>query len=105
MSAAEAQARHLAALAAQAFSGEQMRLVGDADIVGDTDTDPSTATARLAELPPEEVARLVQMLATNPHLLGARAWSTSPATSATSSAVSRNCPSQPSDCGPPVNAE
>lgn len=69
MSAAEAQARHLAALAAQAFSDEQMRLVEDADIVGDTDADPAAVAARLAELPPEQVTRLVQMLATSPHLL------------------------------------
>lgn len=69
MSAAEAQARHLAALAAQAFSDEQMRLVEAADIVGETGADPAAVTARLAELPPEQVTRLVQMLATNPHLL------------------------------------
>lgn len=69
MSAAEAQARHLAALAAQVFSDEQMRLIEDADIVGDTDADPPTVAARLAALPAEQVTRLVQMLATNPHLL------------------------------------
>ena len=72
MSRAEAQARCLAALAARAYSDEQMRLVGAATIVdGDGGGDGVAELQRsLAQLPPEQVTGLIEAMATNPSMLG-----------------------------------
>lgn len=66
MSSAEAQARLLAAIAAQAYSDEQMRLVSSAEIV-DAD-DLGEIHAALAQLPPEVVAGLIKKMVTNPSM-------------------------------------
>lgn len=68
MSSAEAQARRLAALAARAFSDEQMRLIDDADVIGAKD-DGRSIDEHLLELPSEQITRLVEMMATTPRLL------------------------------------
>lgn len=68
MSSAEAQARYLAALAARAYSDEQMRLVSNAAIV-DCD-DIQELRNSLAELPIDQVKALIEGMATNPSLLG-----------------------------------
>jgi hypothetical protein len=69
MSRAEAQARYLAALAARAYSDEQMRLVASANIV-DGEGDGITELERsLAELPPAQVRSLLEAMATDPTLL------------------------------------
>jgi hypothetical protein len=68
MSRAEAQARLLAALAARAYSDEQMRLVGSANIVDGEDL--SELKRSLAQLPTDEVNTLIAAMATNPSLLG-----------------------------------
>ena len=67
MSAAEAQARNLAAYAARAFSDEQLRLVNDAEIVGARDVD--AVTQSLAALPPSQVRGLMAAMAKDPTLL------------------------------------
>ncbi|GAA2080778.1 hypothetical protein IDH50_03170 [Aeromicrobium tamlense] len=67
MSKAEAQARYLAALAAQAYSDEQMRLVNDANIV-DCDGLPELQRS-LAELPADQVAALLKAMATKPQMM------------------------------------
>lgn len=67
MSAGEAQARYLAALAARAFSDEQLRLVNDAEIVGAEDLD--AATQSLVEMPPGQVKSLLAAMAKDPSLL------------------------------------
>ena len=68
MSRAKAQARYLAALAARAYSDEQLRLVGSAKIVdGDGIAE---VTRSLAELPTEQVKRVIEAMATNPSMLG-----------------------------------
>ncbi|WP_203591322.1 hypothetical protein [Streptomyces sp. SID13031] len=64
MSSAEAQARYLAALAARAYSDEQMRLVTSARIVD------GEGLAGLAELPADQVKGLLEAMATNPAMLG-----------------------------------
>jgi hypothetical protein len=67
MSRAEAQARFLAALAARAYSDEQLRLVGNANIL---DGDGLAELKRsLAELPSEQVQGVIEAMATNPSLL------------------------------------
>lgn len=68
MSSAEAQARYLAALAARAYSDEQMRLVSDADIVESENL--AQLKRSLAELPSDEVKSLIEAMATDPSLLG-----------------------------------
>lgn len=68
MSRAEAQARYLAALAARAYSDEQMRLVESADIVDGDDLEQLQRS--LAELPADDVKALVEAMATNPAMLG-----------------------------------
>lgn len=68
MSSAEAQARYLAALAARAYSDEQMRLVTSANIV-DGDGVPDLKRS-LAELPSDQVKSLLEAMATNPSMLG-----------------------------------
>ncbi len=68
MSSAEAQARYLAALAARAYSDEQMRLVTSANIV---DGEGLAELKRsLAELPSDQVKNLLEAMATNPSMLG-----------------------------------
>ncbi|MFI5728529.1 hypothetical protein ACIA49_00295 [Kribbella sp. NPDC051587] len=67
MSSAEAQARYLAAAAAQAYSDEQMRLVTNARIVEGGGLEELRQT--LAELPPDQVKHLIAAMATNPALL------------------------------------
>ncbi|MEU9507792.1 hypothetical protein AB0D32_16125 [Micromonospora sp. NPDC048170] len=68
MSSAEAQARYLAALAARAYSDEQMRLVTSANIV---DGEGLAELKRsLAELPSDQVTSLLEAMATNPSMLG-----------------------------------
>lgn len=68
MSRAEAQARLLAALAARAYSDEQMRLVGNANIV---DGEGFAELKRsLAQLPSDQVNGLIEAMATNPSMLG-----------------------------------
>lgn len=67
MSSAEAQARYLAALAARAYSDEQMRLVTNANIVDAEDI--AELKRSLAELPAERVKGLLEAMATNPSLL------------------------------------
>lgn len=68
MSSAEAQARYLAALAAQAYSDEQMRLVTSANIVDGEGFAESMRS--LADLPPDQVRNLIEAMATNPSMLG-----------------------------------
>lgn len=68
MSSAEAKARYLAALAARAYSDEQMRLVANANIVDGEDL--AQLQRSLAELPPDQVKRLIEAMVTNPALLG-----------------------------------
>lgn len=67
MSNAEAQARYLAAMAAHAFSEEQMRLVRSADII-DADGVAEIET-RIAELPPNDVHELMSRMVADPSLL------------------------------------
>ncbi len=67
MSRAEAQARFLAALAARAYSDEQLRLVSSANIV---DGEGLAEVQRsLAELPSEHVQGLIEAMVTNPSML------------------------------------
>lgn len=67
MSSAEARARYLAALAARAYSDEQLRLISSADIV---DTHDVAALERsLSALPPDQVGALLRTMVTNPSLL------------------------------------
>lgn len=68
MSRAEAQARYLAALAARAYSDEQMRLVANATIV-DLEGVPELQRS-LAELPSDQVKSLLEAMATDPAMLG-----------------------------------
>ena len=68
MSRAEAQARYLAALAARAYSDEQMRLVEGSDIVDGEDLEQLQRS--IAELPADKVMALLEAMATNPSLLG-----------------------------------
>lgn len=72
MSAAEAQARVMAAAAAQAFFLEQLRLVESSQIVGADAGADSLAVAHqvLAELPPAVVQELVEAMVLDPALLG-----------------------------------
>lgn len=67
MSRSEAEARYLAALAARAYSDEQMRLINGAEIIDGSDVDELEQT--LAELPPAQLRRLVAALVKDPGLL------------------------------------
>ncbi|MGD8149557.1 hypothetical protein [Ornithinimicrobium sp. Y1694] len=68
MSSAEAQARYLAAVAARAYSDEQMRLVANSTIVdGEGHSD---LPRLLKELPPDQVKALIEQMVRNPHMLG-----------------------------------
>ncbi|QEA29501.1 hypothetical protein FGL91_13615 [Microbacterium sp. CBA3102] len=66
MSSAEAQARMLAAIAAQAFSDEQMRLVNNAEIVDEGNIE--SVREAIAQMPPEIVAELVKRMVTSPSM-------------------------------------
>ncbi|NIZ93498.1 hypothetical protein [Kineococcus rubinsiae] len=68
MSRAEAQARLLAALAAQVYSDEQMRLVGSANMVDGEDF--AEIKRSLAQLPANQVKGLIEAMATKPSMLG-----------------------------------
>lgn len=67
MSSAEAQARYLAAVAARAFSEEQLSMIRRADVI-DTDSFDEVE-ARIAELPPSEVRELISRMVTDPSML------------------------------------
>lgn len=67
MSKAEAQARYLAALAARAYSDEQIRLVENASIVGGESI--VELQRSLTELSSGEVRRLLEEMAKNPSML------------------------------------
>ena len=66
MTSAEAQARYLMALAAKAFSEEQLRLVADANIVEEPEF--QELQQAVAALPQDQVMRLIQQLELNPSL-------------------------------------
>jgi hypothetical protein len=67
MSSGEAQARYLAALAAKAYSDEQLRLIANAEIVGDSgDMDWGNL---ISQYPPEELKELLKKMASDPMLL------------------------------------
>lgn len=67
MSSAEAQARYVVALAAKAFSEEQMWIVANANIVDDEGF--AALERSLAGLPSQQVARMIENLEANPSLL------------------------------------
>ncbi|MEU3472694.1 hypothetical protein [Rhodococcus sp. NPDC006774] len=67
MSSAEAQARYLAALAARAFSDEQMKLVSNANIVDRDSLDALQHT--LGELSPEQVKGIIEAVEAGPAVL------------------------------------
>lgn len=67
MSSAEAQARYLGALAARAFSDEQMKLVANANIVDGEGLAELQQT--LAELPPQQVRSIIEAVEANPSVL------------------------------------
>mgnify|MGYP005989492869 CR=1 FL=1 len=67
MSSAEAQARYLAALAARAFSDEQMKLVSNANIVDRDSLDALQQT--LGELPPKQVKGIIEAVEEDPAVL------------------------------------
>lgn len=67
MTAAEAQARYMLALAARAFSDEQMRVLAAANVVDDNSY--AELERASAELPADEAATLIAALA-SPSLLG-----------------------------------
>lgn len=67
MSSSEAQARYLMALAAKAFSDEQLWMVANANIVEDEQFVELEST--LAELPSAQVAQLIDQLELDPSVL------------------------------------
>jgi hypothetical protein len=71
MSSAEAQARYLAALAARAFSDEQVKLVANANIVDGTGL--AELQQSLASLPPQQLRAIIEAVETNPSVLDAEA--------------------------------
>lgn len=68
MSFAEAQARYLAALAAQAYSEDQLRLIAGSRIVG-VDDDRVEIGHALAALPRDQVMALLKQMVKNPSML------------------------------------
>jgi hypothetical protein len=64
MSSAEARARYVLALAARAFSDEQMRIVARANIVDDENF--GVLRQAMSELSPEQVATIIKALVANP---------------------------------------
>lgn len=67
MSRAEAQARYLAALAARAYSDEQMSLVTGASIVGGEGV--AELEASLVHFPPVQIRALIEAMVTDPSML------------------------------------
>ena len=67
MSSAEAQARLLAAVAARAYSDEQLRTVSDSQII-DTE-DSETIRSTLAQIPREHLIAVIEHMTRHPHLL------------------------------------
>ena len=67
MSSAEAQARLLAAVAARAYSDEQLRMVADSQII-DTE-DSETIRSTLSQIPREHLIAVIQHMTRHPHLL------------------------------------
>lgn len=67
MSRSEAQARYLMALAAKAFSDEQLRMVTTADI--NEDEQLLELESALVALPPAQVAKLIEQLKLTPSVL------------------------------------
>ncbi|WP_147106080.1 hypothetical protein [Nesterenkonia populi] len=67
MSSAEAGARYSASLAAKVFSDKQMKIVANSDIVGAESLEE--VRSELAKLPPDEIASLLKMMATDPPML------------------------------------
>ena len=68
MSSGEAQARYLAAMAARAYSDEQMRLVTSSRIVDGKGVEEMQR--RLRELPSEQLKSLIEGMVRNPAMLG-----------------------------------
>jgi hypothetical protein len=67
MSSAEAQAHLLAAVAARAYSDEQLRMVSDSQII-DTE-DSETIRSTLAQIPREHLIAVIEHMTRHPHLL------------------------------------
>lgn len=67
MSSAEAQARLLAAVAARAYSDEQLRMVSDSQII-DTE-DSETIRSTLVQIPREHLIAVIEHMTRHPHLL------------------------------------
>lgn len=67
MSSAEAQARLLAAVAARAYSDEQLRMVSDSQII-DTE-DSETIRSTLSQIPREHLIAVIEHMTRHPHLL------------------------------------
>lgn len=68
MSSAEAQARYLAAMAARAYTDEQMRLVTSSHIVDGEGL--AELQRRLREIPSEQLKGLIEGMVRNPAMLG-----------------------------------
>ena len=67
MSSAEAQARLLAAVAARAYSDEQLRMVSDSQIIDTEDSD--TIRSTLSQIPREHLIAVIEHMTRHPHLL------------------------------------
>ena len=67
MSSAEAQARLLAAVAARAYSDEQLRMVSDSQLI-DTE-DSETIRSTLSQIPREHLIAVIEHMTRHPHLL------------------------------------
>ena len=67
MSSAEAQARLLAAVAARAYSDEQLRMVSDSQIIDTKDFE--TIRSTLSQIPREHLIAVIEHMPRHPHLL------------------------------------
>ena len=67
MSSAEAQARLLAAVAARAYSDEQLRMVSDSQIIDTKDSE--TIRSTLSQIPREHLIAVIEHKTRHPHLL------------------------------------
>lgn len=67
MSSAEAQARLLAAVAARAYSDEQLRMVSGSQIIDVENV--ATVQSALAQVPREHLVELIKYMTRNPRLL------------------------------------
>ena len=67
MSSAEAQARLLAAVAARAYSDEQLRMVSDSQIIDTKDSE--TIRSTLSQIPREHLIAVIEHMTRHPHLL------------------------------------